>query len=369
MSTEIMLSVRGLYKQFTSEGSKVAAVDGVSFEINQGELFTLLGPSGCGKTTSLRCIAGLETPAKGSIVIDNKPVFDSEKSINVGGQYRPIGMVFQSYAIWPHMTVFDNVAFPLVHGRHKLPKKEVQLRVTETLELVQLGHLARRPAPFLSGGQQQRVALARAIVAKPKLLLLDEPLSNLDAKLREEMRTEMKRLVTELGVTGLYVTHDQVEALSLSDRIAVMRDGKIIEQGAPRDIYLTPNNQFTSSFVGRINLIRGKVVGKVPGTSTAVIETPVGRLKCHSAQASEGEEVALGWRPEAIRLSSETEEENVVHGKVESLIFVGEAIEATVRCQDISFKIKTDPSFHLELSQSVALFLPPEKGNLMQAAS
>src|SRR5215510_16421148 len=216
-----MLTVNNLRKVFSTDTGQVRAIDGVSYEIKQGQFYTLLGPSGCGKTTTLQCIAGLESPDEGEIELGNTQVFASSRLLDLAAHLRDVGMVFQSYAIWPHMTVYENVAYPLVHGRRKMSNPEVHDRVLKALRLVELEAFTDRPAPFLSGGQQQRVALARAVVDEPKVLLLDEPLSNLDAKLREEMRFELRDLVLRLRITSLYVTHDQIEALSMSDRIAV----------------------------------------------------------------------------------------------------------------------------------------------------
>jgi iron(III) transport system ATP-binding protein len=223
-----MLRVEGLTRTFVTGDAQVQAVHDVSFEVKKGEFFSLLGPSGCGKTTTLRCVAGLETPDAGEIWIDDKPVFSSKKGIMVPVHEREIGMVFQSYAVWPHMTVAQNVGYPLVHGRRKLPRHETKKRVKEILHLVQLGDLEARPSSLLSGGQQQRVAVARALVAQPQLLLMDEPLSNLDAKLRVEMRHELRDLFERLKLTALYVTHDQEEALVLSHRMAVMHGGRVV---------------------------------------------------------------------------------------------------------------------------------------------
>src|SRR3982751_6291243 len=259
-----MLEVRNLIKSFDgSRGSdtRVFAVNDVSFDVEDGELFTLLGPSGCGKTTTLRCIAGLEMPDQGEIAIDGRTLFSSERHVRVPANERGLGMVFQSYAIWPHMNVFKNVAFPLqVLPRKQRPgKRDRTERVERALKVVQLDHLAGRQATDLSGGQQQRLALARALVLEPPLLLLDEPLSNLDAKLREEMRFELKRLQRELGITGIYVTHDQVEALAMSNRVAVMRDGQIQQIDAPRVIYEQPASRFVADFIGTSNFIDGTI--------------------------------------------------------------------------------------------------------------
>ena len=234
----------------------VHAVDDVSFTIEQGEFFTLLGPSGCGKTTTLRCVAGLERPQSGKIHLRGRAVFDASNRVFVVPNQRNIGMVFQSYAIWPHLTVFNNVAFPLkAAGQYNL--KSMRDKVARSLDLVGLAGFEERPATQLSGGQQQRVALARALVKEPDLLLLDEPLSNLDTKLRERMRAELKRLQRELGITTLYVTHDQMEGILLSDRIAVMNGGRILQLGKPDEVYERPDSQFVADFMGSTNLLRG----------------------------------------------------------------------------------------------------------------
>ena len=226
-------------------------------EFREGEFITLLGPSGCGKTTMLRMIAGFERPTQGEIAIGEQVV--SSKKVFIPPEKRDIGMVFQSYAVWPHMTVFDNVAYPL--RIKKLPQGEVEHRVGALLQVVHLGRYAQRMPGQLSGGQQQRVALARALVMNPRLLLLDEPLSNLDAKLREGMRYEIKEIQRELGITGVYVTHDQTEAMAMSDRIVVINRGVIQQVGTPQEIYRTPANQFVADFVGRVDFLRGAVRG------------------------------------------------------------------------------------------------------------
>ncbi len=239
--------VENLVKRF--DGRTI--IDHVSFEIADGELVSLLGPSGCGKTTTLRCIAGLETPEEGRITIDGEVVFDHRTDTMLEPWHRSIGMVFQSYAIWPHLTVFENVAFPLRVRR--LPRADIAPFVTRALNMVGLGDLAERSAQLLSGGQQQRVAVARAIVHSPSVLLFDEPLSNLDAKLRDQTRAEIRRLQRELKVATVYVTHDQAEALSLSDRILVMRDGAIRQSGTPEQIYGQPLDMFVADAVGAAN--------------------------------------------------------------------------------------------------------------------
>src|SRR3989441_5551037 len=245
MSQHGTLIVEDLHMTYQTAAGPVRAVRGVSFIVEPGAFFTLLGASGCGKTTTLRCVAGLEAPEHGRIAIGDTVVYSSAERIAEPPYRRDIGMVFQSYAIWPHLSVFDNVAFPLVSGRRRFSRQEVHEKTRRALRLVQLDHLADRPAPFLSGGQQQRVALARALVAESTVLLLDEPLSNLDAKLRAEMRFELKSLVKSLGVTTLYVTHDQMEALTMSDSVAVMHEGVFVEEATPKALYLRPRSAFT----------------------------------------------------------------------------------------------------------------------------
>ena len=254
----------------------VKAAQDVTFEVPEGKLFTLLGPSGCGKTTTLRSIAGLEKPTSGEIEVAGRAVYSSSRGIFVAPNKRNFGMVFQSYAIWPHMNVFQNVAFPL--EVRKLGKREIQDKVMRVLAAVQLDHLVDREATKLSGGQQQRLALARALVMEPQLLLLDEPLSNLDAKLRDAMRTELKRLQREFNLTTVYVTHDQTEALALSHEIAVMSDGFIVQIGTPRQIYEQPTNQFVADFVGQTNFVGGTVTA-VDGAGRCRVKTAIGELK------------------------------------------------------------------------------------------
>ena len=279
------------------------AVDGISLDVETGKLITLLGPSGCGKTTTLRCLAGLERPHAGRIVIGNRTVFDSAKRIFVPASDRGIGMVFQSYAIWPHMTVFENVAFPLRVARNKeiFRRRRSRERVARMLDMVQLTGFAQRPATQLSGGQQQRLAFARGLVHEPAILLLDEPLSNLDAKLREQMRLELKRLQRTLGITTVYVTHDQSEALALSDEIAVFDSGRIVQRGTPQEIYRQPKTPFVADFVGSANFLPGTVRGS-DGDLTAV-DTAHGVMRCTFAEPiGVGMKAFVTARPEDITL-------------------------------------------------------------------
>ena len=271
-SGNVHIEVKDLVVQY----GQVTAVRGVSFTVRPGEQLTLLGPSGCGKTTTLRAIAGLEPPTSGEIVIGGAPVFSSAKRINVSAERRGLSMVFQSYAIWPHMTVFDNVAYGLRVRR--MGAGEIAEKVRWALDMVQMGDFARRSASKLSGGQQQRVALARAFVFSPSVLLFDEPLSNLDAKLRAEMRIELRELQHRVGITSVYVTHDLEEALAISDRIVVMRDGGIEQIGSPSEIYNFPRNAFVADFVGSANLIRGRHRPDCDPDGLIALETPGGTL-------------------------------------------------------------------------------------------
>jgi ABC-type Fe3+/spermidine/putrescine transport system ATPase subunit len=254
----------------------VPAVRGVSFDVMPGEQLTLLGPSGCGKTTTLRAIAGLERPTAGEIRIDGVPMFSSARKINIPAEKRGLSMVFQSYAIWPHMSVFDNVAYGLRVRRTSAA--EITKQVHHALDMVQMRDYAERRASQLSGGQQQRVALARAFVFQPSVLLFDEPLSNLDAKLRADMRIELRDLQHRLGITSLYVTHDLEEALAMSDRIVVMRDGLVEQTGTPDDIYGLPRSEFVADFIGSANLIRGRHRADLDADGLITLETAGGQI-------------------------------------------------------------------------------------------
>ena len=333
-----MLSVTDLRITYRGMQGTVDALRGVSFEVSEGEFFTLLGPSGCGKTSTLRCIAGLETPTAGTIESGGTVVFSGDRRVNVPVHRRGFGMVFQSYAIWPHMTVFDNVAFPLVHGVRKVRRDEVRPRVSRALGLVQPEELADRPAPYLSGGQQQRVALARALALEPSVLLLDEPLSNLDAKLREEMRHEIKELVRRLGITTLYVTHDQIEALSMSDRVALMHLGRIEQLGRPREVYQSPASGFAARFLGKTNILEGVVAG-------GAVRTPWGTFACAVPEwATEGVKVGFGFRPESVTLASEHPGGgNVLAGTVAGHSFNGETVEYQIDLGGQTVQARGDP--------------------------
>jgi len=332
-----MISVTNLVKEFpVSDGVKVAVND-ISFELADGEFFTLLGPSGCGKTTTLRSIAGLEKPTSGVIAIDGRKVFDNK--VLVPANERQLGMVFQSYAVWPHMSVFENVAFPLQVAEERPSRTEIKARVEEALELVDLGGLGDRPSTNLSGGQQQRLSLARALVRKPRMLLLDEPLSNLDAKLRERMRSELRVIQNQIGITTLFVTHDQVEALSMSDRVAVMNEGKIEQVGSPDAVYHDPVSAFVADFIGGANMFEGTVVS-TEADGSAVLKTELGVIQGRGlpgltvggpAVASiHLEDVELTTGPEAA-----SERSNLLNGTIGLSLFNGPSVLYRVHVGEI----------------------------------
>jgi len=358
-----MIQVTNLSKKYSGDKeSQVAAVNDISFSVEPGRFFTLLGPSGCGKTTTLRCIAGLEHPDDGVIFIGERVVSSPRDRIFIPPHQRNIGMVFQSYAIWPHMTVFENVAFPLRVGRDKISAAKLKDRVMTSLAMVQLEKLADRPAPKLSGGQQQRLALARALVAEPKVLLLDEPLSNLDAKLREQMRIEVRELQRRLGITTVYVTHDQSEALAMSNQIAVMRDGKIIQIGHPRDIYQSPADQFVADFIGSANFVDGKL------RASTQVETAYGMLDCPPQDHLRvGDEVIISLRPENIFVHSEQPREmkNVWQGKVQVAVFLGETYDCQILVGDQIFRVRVHPSQRVRRDDPVYLHIPSESVTVM----
>ncbi len=359
-----MLSVRNLNTEYTdTQGRTVKAACDISFDVPEGKLFTLLGPSGCGKTTTMRSIAGLERPTSGDISVNGAAVYSSGKEVFVAPNKRNFGMVFQSYAIWPHMNVFQNAAFPLEVGKRKLGKREIQEKVMRVLTVVGLENFAEREATMLSGGQQQRLALARALVMEPKLLLLDEPLSNLDAKLRERMRFELKRLQRESGLTTIYVTHDQSEALALSHEIAVMREGRIVQIGSPRDVYERPANKFVADFVGLTNFVDAVVEGAGEGDNHYLVSTALGSLCVYSIeQLRAGDAVLVSVRPEDVELS-ETRPDglNVIDGKVDFKVFLGEYIDFQVRVGERRLLARVHPSLTTEIGGTIYIHMNPDK--------
>lgn len=355
------VQVRELTKKFGS----VIAVDNISFEVEKNELLTLLGPSGCGKTTTLRCIAGLEKPEHGEIYIRDRLVFSSQKKIFIPPDKRRLGIVFQSYAIWPHMTVFQNIAYPLVE--RKVPKHEIETRVRNILRLTGLEELEQRYATFLSGGQQQRVALARSLVYNPVLLLLDEPLSNLDAKLRESMRVEIVELQKKVNITAIYVTHDQAEAMAISNRIIVMNEGKIVQLDSPQRIYSNPRNQFVAQFIGRSKLFSGQVAKQIPGSKHRLVKIKVAgqiyEMECNVPPSiKEGEKLTICVKDVNVDISRQLPEENknIMEGEVSVSLFMGDYVDYKVLIGGEEIRVKGDPREEFHRGDKVFVWVDPE---------
>ena len=367
---ETVLALDRVSKRFSAEA---AAVDSVSLSIRRGEVFTLLGPSGCGKTTTLRLVAGLERPDAGEITLRDRVVASAARRLFVVPNQRNLGMVFQSYAVWPHMTVFENVAYPLrLRG---LAKAAVRDRVARVLDLVGLGGLEARPGTLLSGGQMQRLALCRALVYEPDLLLLDEPFSNLDAKLREQMRMEVKLLQRRLGITVLFVTHDQVEALSLSDRIAVMHGGRVEQVGSPRALYERPASAFVRDFLGQTVVLSGRVTAdQNDGYFSVAFNGPLaGRTlagRCAAASLVPGAAATVAIRPEDIRIApDDPTRSEVPHllGTIDALAFVGDRYEARVSLGDHCIVLLLTRAREWREGERVRLGFPPERVSVWPA--
>lgn len=358
------LQVRGLYKSF----SDVLAVGGLSLDIEEGEFFTLLGPSGCGKTTTLRMVGGLEKPDNGEIHLGERCLVSQSQRVFVQPEKREMGMVFQSYALWPHMTVFENVAYPLKLRRMK--RAQIHERVTESLALVGLQGLEDRAAPALSGGQQQRVALARALVFSPRVLLLDEPLSNLDARLREEMRRELKALQRRIRVTVLFVTHDQIEGLSLSDRIGIMDRGKLEQVGTPEEVYYRPSTPFARDFLGKTFALQGRVLevleGRLQVGLRGVTHSPLviglADLPSTGGSFAAGDEVMVAIRPEQIAIWTSVPDgrSNIVPATLEGVHFLGDRYEYTVSLGSETRVLISSASQVLKAGQKIFLELKQE---------
>ena len=331
---KIAMRLEALWK--TYPGGAKPAVKDLTLDVYDGEIVTLLGPSGCGKTTTLRMVAGLEVPDAGDIFFGERAVVVSSRRLFLPPEKRNVGMVFQSYAIWPHMTVAENVAFPL--KAHRFPRKEIKERVRRALELVGMAGFEDRPGPLLSGGQQQRVAFARALVTEPRVLLLDEPFSNLDAKLREQMRIEVKLLQKRLHIAVLFVTHDQIEALSLSNRIALMNFGVVQQMGNPRLLYEQPLNEFVRDFVGRTLLFKGKVQTSNPSGQMAIAldgapDCAVFGRTYNPGGIKAGESVYIGVRPEDVEIVAALNSivpSGMIGGTAQAALFIGERIEYQV---------------------------------------
>ncbi len=351
------LRLEGVTKRFGS----VVAVDDVNLGIEHGEVMSILGPSGCGKTTTLRLIAGFLKPDKGRILMGGSDVTD------LPPEKRNVGMVFQNYALWPHMTVYDNIAFGL--KIRKMPKEEIRRKVREVLELVRLEGFESRYPPQLSGGQQQRVALARALALEPQVLLMDEPLSNLDAKLREEMRFEVRELQKKLSITTVYVTHDQAEALAISDRIAIMNKGKIVQVGSPSEIYDNPANQFVASFIGISNFIEGELEAVEGGYGVVRLESG-SRVTCRlsSRLLEEGKpsgRVLIVVRPENIELAGR-DSENVLEVRVTRKIYLGNVVDYRVDLDGAELRLLLPPEKSLGLGERVRISLNPQKSVIIK---
>ena len=366
-----MLRVEGLYTEYPNErGEIVKAAQDVSFTVAEGQLFTLLGPSGCGKTTTLRSIAGLEKPRLGEIAVKDRVVYSSAKGVFIAPNRRGFGMVFQSYAIWPHMDVFANTAFPLEVGDRKYSRTEIRDKVMRVLKAVQLEHLADREATKLSGGQQQRLALARALVMEPQLLLLDEPLSNLDAKLRHLLRFELKRLQRELGITTVYVTHDQSEALALSHEIAVMNEGRIQQIASPRQIYERPVNAFVADFVGSTNFLDGAVLGPDSSDGRYRVRTEIGDLTVlGTEQLRANDKVLVSVRPEDVDLAeARPQGANIWEGRIEQKVFLGDVLDLQVKLGERTLLSRQHPSLRPPTGSTIFVQLDPDKCVALKAA-
>jgi len=348
-----MISIRNLCKEFLVSGGNVAALKSLDLEVAEGEFFVIVGASGSGKTTLLRCVAGLESPDRGEIRIAGKTVYSDAPPTWVSPQERKFGMVFQSYAVWPHLTVFENIALPLREGAQRIPRREVNQRVQEALRMVQLDEQKDRSSTLLSGGQQQRVALARAIAVNPRVLLMDEPLSNLDARLREEVRGKIRELAKQLGATVLYVTHDQVEAMAMADKIAVMSFGKLLQHGEPMELYHKPNCPEVADFFGSVNWLTGKRV------NANFIETAIGGFEV-CVRDDLGAEVLVGFRPEYLEIAdgNTAAEQNCFVAVLRSSTFLGDQFvyEAVIQDQLLIGKSRVAPA---RGGQPLRLFVRP----------
>jgi ABC-type Fe3+/spermidine/putrescine transport system ATPase subunit len=359
------LRIQNLYKSF----GPIVAVNRLDLAVQEGEFFTLLGSSGCGKTTTLRMVGGLEKPDGGEIYLGDRCLVSDRRRLFVKPEKRDMGMVFQSYALWPHMTVFENVVYPLkLRG---IKGAEADKKVAEVLGLVGLAGLEERPAPALSGGQQQRVALARALVFSPHVLLLDEPLSNLDAQLREDMRRELRALQQRLHVTVLFVTHDQIEALSLSDRIAIMKAGQIEQLGSPEEVYYHPATPFVRDFLGKTFLLAGKVLGindeqinvEIQQSGAAPLIIQRSKLSASSnGLPAVGQAVMVAIRPEQIALTGHASDRqpNMIQAKLRAVQFLGDRYEYTVVLGSETRVLVSPASRHLKAGEKVYLELKAE---------
>ncbi len=354
--------IKGLVKRF----GNVTAVDGISFHVPEGKLVTLLGPSGCGKTTTLNMIAGFENPDEGEVRVGDRLISSGSGGTLLPPHKRNLGMVFQSYGLWPHFTVSENVAFGL--RMRRISGKNLEAKVQEALRLVRLEGLDDRYPSQLSGGQQQRVAFARALVYEPDVLLLDEPLSNLDAALREEMRIELKELQRQAGITTLFVTHDQIEAMVMSDMIVVLNEGRIEQIGTPQDIYERPANRFVAGFIGVSNLLKGEIVDRPRKDGLVPVRVDGQILHCKAEGHSKGESLILSIRPEDWNASLEPPEEgntNVLSSKVDRVVYMGGVLELWLQTGEQQIRIQGNRLPSPEAGQSLYISVSPEDINVI----
>lgn len=363
------VSIKNLRRTFRSKsGASVAAVDGITLELEDGEFLVILGPSGSGKTTLLRCIAGLEQADEGEITINGREIYSSTKKIWMPPEKRGLSMVFQSYALWPHMTVFDNVAYPLRVQRPRLSQSEIASKVERVLEMVGCEHLIKRYPGQLSGGQQQRVAVARAIVAGSDVVLFDEPLSSIDARVREDLRKELVALQAELGFTAIYITHDQTEATVMGNRVAVLADGKLQQLAPPRELYDRPNSAFVAQFIGAANQFAGTVTSTTGGTVS--IQSEVGVIRGRDAGFAAGEKVLAIVRPESFMLHAQRpldKQLNVWPCTVERSLFLGLCTEYLVRIGDVQVSVKSMDSGLADGSSQGWLAVAPERVHVVKS--
>ena len=350
-----ILKVNNLSKSF----GNVKAIQEISFEATEGKVLSLLGPSGCGKTTTLRCIAGFENPDAGEISLDDRRI------THIPPEKRGIGMVFQNYALWPHMTVYGNLAFGL--QIRKVPKPEINKRIKKILSMVQLEGYENRYPRQMSGGQQQRIAMARALVFEPDIMLLDEPLSNLDAQLREEMRFEFSELQKKLGITAVYVTHDQAEALVLSDKIVILDQGKIVQSGTPKEIFSHPRNKFVAGFIAVTSFMDGKVDSLVEEQKKVVVKTDDGlTIQGNNNNLSVGQRVSVAIRMNAVYFVQDEDEieknsVNLFNGKIIQSSYLGNIVDYKISVGNWVVRTNTEVKNNFKVGDEVKFYLHPEK--------
>jgi len=363
MTDKVKVEVKDVVKKF----DKVVALNHLSFKVREGEILSLLGPSGCGKTTALRVIAGFEDIDEGEVLLDGVVVTSPHKKILIPPEKRNLGLVFQSYALWPHMTVYDNIAYPL--KLRKVPKNEIDEKVKNVLELVGLSGLENRYPSQLSGGQQQRVALARSLVYEPKLLLLDEPLSNLDLRVREAMRGELRRILKKIGITAIYVTHDQEEAFVISDRILLMRNGKKIQEGTPRQIYDHPANLFVAEFIGKSNIFKAdvKIINEQERLARVIVPDLSADLLCKyppGMDINNSSLIAIRYNEIRICESKPNVEENVLKGEIVAQEYRGAFTDYKIQIGKSYINVTLEKPIEAK-KKEVYLYIPPESIKLI----